>query len=595
MISFFILFLNLPAQATTSLNSETLPVDSCESLSDQFCSDLWNGNTFGNLEKKGVRIYFGKTPHDGIPLFRKMDHEALIQAADSYDPDLKTPLKPLLKKLEKVLIQEKDSTAWYRKLALIRTKINQVIEDVAEARTFKRRPDLKKKKWSQYRIADDIDIQKDLDLVKNHILIKQYENHPHWLRVVKLFPTVKTYLIQALEESNFSKELKETMIERLRQVELSLPIEDPLNMRAMSSCEKSPINAYYFQQANKFTICPGYFNAIQSEGAMFGAMAHELSHSIDPNALRNNEFKKTPIFNLANLLAKNQGQYECTKWSELKSQVLKSKIHFFELPNELKKLTDCFVDHSKLDPINLKTLESPVRAFTKSDMSSLARDQSFSVLASYQIYHKGILEPNDLYLRPDLLEIKANKNSDFNKENGSLYLNHLFSQELKCLVESDKPSNDFKTYFNQLPKNQQNEYFQKALELTEQLYPKYLYEYYAIHGVETRDLLSYNLSKPSVEFWADWLALKAFSRFLKDQKSVEERRTSFLSSSAIFCEPSGLDKLVPEFLILEKNYSLETHPENRTRRLGFFTPEIQNLLNCKMKEANLTDKNRCDL
>ncbi|HPI39267.1 MAG TPA: hypothetical protein PLJ21_00580 [Pseudobdellovibrionaceae bacterium] len=597
-----------PAEAPTQgMNIPSNEIMSCESLSDQFCSELYSEKSFGNLEKKGIKIYLGSTPQEALSLHRRYDIQALIDAENHFSKDLQKPLKPLLRELKRHLSKEVDSNIWFRKLSTIQRNIDAVVQDTAEARTFKKRPELKKLKWNQYQTQDRIDLQKDLTDLENHIVIEKYKNHPHWIRATQLFPKVKTYLIEALKESPLSKEMLEIMVNRLSSVEIVLPIEDSKGMKAASACERSPINAFYFDSVNKFTICPGYFNALQSEGAMFGVMAHELSHSIDAFSIRSLEYKKSDLFQLTNDLSQNQGNLDCSTWEKLKTKAFAKAPNFYELPKELTKITQCFVDPTNLTPINLKTLETPLQSFSKSSMDGMASNYYFSVLSSSQIFKLGKKIKNDYFFHPDLLLKKDNQYSDYNSKNGNLHTTHLYAQELKCALEEflgNKTTSIHKTNseissvqekFETLPKDQQTTLFERALARTSAFIPNYYLYTYAIFGVETSALQSYNLSRPSVEFWADWLSLKASYRFLKELKTLEEKRNNFLAASAIFCEPSGLDHLVPNFLKIEKSFSMETHPESRTRRLSFFTPEIQKLLECKIKDPELLKIKQCEL
>lgn len=597
---FFVFFesaIAAPPISKDSVDANLNSIASCEDLSDQFCSDLWNEKNFGNLERNGIKIFLGNTPKEALSVLQKIDLEALIESEKSVDSDLRKNISTPLDQLKEHLLIESDSTPWTRKLTEILVSINSAIEDTAEERTHKRRPEFKILKRSDRKIAEKIEFQKDLTELSNHVLVQKYKNHPNWKRVENIYPKVKRYLAEAIQKLPFENKTKKSMLSKLTSVRLSLPIEDPKSMRAQTLCDRSPVNAFYFQQSNQFTVCPGYFNALQSEGAMFGVIAHELSHSIDPFSLRDEEFKRSKLYTLTKELAQQQGALECKEWSKLKATSFPKNLSFLEMPKKLDQLTQCFVDRTQLTPLRWKNLHVPLKSATKNYMNSVAAPRDLSLLASPMIYKKGRKELNPFYWRPDLLEMSVNKNAEFNTESGTLYITHVFVQELSCLTQNHKisPHKKIKDVFAELSIPEQIQLFEAAIKMTNSLVFDYLKSTASYFGTEMESLQSFNLSKPSNEFWADWLALKATEIFLKEQDTLERKRNNFLASAAIFCEPSGLDKLVPHFLTHEKEYSLESHPENRSRRLSFFTKEIQKILECNFKDAHLKQQKQCEL
>ena len=124
------------------------------------------------------------------------------------------------------------------------------------------------------------------------------------------------------------------------------------------------------------------------------------------------------------------------------------------------------------------------------------------------------------------------------------------------------------------------EAFADALKETKRLNEIYEYSRSAVMAENSRELIDFNLSKPSDEDFADWIANEAISLKLQRTASLQDRRDFIFAEHAFYCEPESLGILAKDKILIEKTYSRSFHSPDRERRLRNFTPKTAELLQC---------------
>lgn len=99
------------------------------------------------------------------------------------------------------------------------------------------------------------------------------------------------------------------------------------------------------------------------------------------------------------------------------------------------------------------------------------------------------------------------------------------------------------------------------------------------------NLPKHSLSVNPAEKIADWYANLSSPLFLKTLKP-DERAQAIAVANASFCSERAESS---ELIKTEKKYSLLPHPDDRSRRISSFTPEVAKILNCELDESDLGD------
>ena len=124
------------------------------------------------------------------------------------------------------------------------------------------------------------------------------------------------------------------------------------------------------------------------------------------------------------------------------------------------------------------------------------------------------------------------------------------------------------------------EVFASAMEETKRLNTIYEYSRSAVLAENSRELTDFNLSRPSDEDFADWIAHEAISLKLQRTPSLQDRRDFISAAGASYCRPDSLQILAKDKILVEKTYSRNFHSPHRERRLRSFTPKTAELLQC---------------
>lgn len=88
------------------------------------------------------------------------------------------------------------------------------------------------------------------------------------------------------------------------------------------------MNAFYSPSHHAFTVCAGYFNSFQSESALYGTIAHEIAHAIDPLSNAAHQCRtESPVFQSLNRLVGASGPgMPCNEWEPIAAQAKASSI-----------------------------------------------------------------------------------------------------------------------------------------------------------------------------------------------------------------------------------------------------------------------------
>ena len=85
-----------------------------------------------------------------------------------------------------------------------------------------------------------------------------------------------------------------------------------------------------------------------------------------------------------------------------------------------------------------------------------------------------------------------------------------------------------------------------------------------------------------IQNFADWLSYKALGRFLERHQDLRTRREAAALSTVDLCRPPGAKKDAPDLAAAEKEYSLESHPDNRVRRISVFNKKNAVITKCEI-------------
>ena len=561
----------------------------CEDLSDSICRGVWSSKNRGNIEFGREKVYIGKTGKSELSFAQRFDVEALLQAVENLPADLRQAVRPLARRMKSHLQKENHSKAWLRKFAIIQYEINNAFIDVAEQRTFRRRPDLelKGKREDDKTFEDFNALQTDYFAVERQVLDAKYSNHPNWVRVKETFEQVRRHLISMVEGFPLEKKAKRRMRSKLESVELTLPYQDPKLFGARESCGTTELNAYYRLSRNKVTVCAGYFNSLQSKGKIFSTLAHEIAHAIDAATLSFDAFAETELAQLMMEVSNESGKLNCKNWSARKKKSFREPRGFFSFHSRIDKIGGCFVDRSDLSPLTLEALVKPSESYASQYLGQYAGQNAFTRLAQPNIFKYEKLIRNEFFDRPDRLSAKMDDSYVFVRSHWGYFDSiSLFMQEYRCKMGAKKLATKDREFRSKV--------FAETLAEVEKLYALYWKIYLSFQGRESSRLQQYNLSRPSFENWADWMGRKSFTRFLKEV-SADVKRDMIRAVNASECQRAGLNTVAPQLVKIEKRFSNEEHPESRSRRLGIFTDYVAKVMKCKRGKEIRSRQQQCEL
>lgn len=561
----------------------------CEKLADDFCQFLWSSENQGNFQfSDGTQILYGERRKNIIDNAQFIHIQKLTKSRCNLPEDIKNIMgiqcgvndeeKDLLAELDTLLFRidsiEQNKRAiesWQRSVDKILLDFEHIIEDAAYERSLSKNPGLSERFWDDYNVREKKALNENYYDIKTEIMDAIYLNDPDWLRAVKIFEEIRIDVLTVIDKMALAPEIKHIMKEKINLIKISLPYEDPRTMYSDTSCAKYEDNAAYNLLQNSFYFCIGTINISHNEGTFYGTIAHEISHSIDPNTFLEDTFKQTSMPYLLKQLYESNASISCEEWERQKNDIFILPSKIYQLPAELSVIDQCLVDRNHLDELNHSSLDYVSKRITEYLINSYASENMFSYLTTPEVFKDGILETNEFYLDPKLF---AESKNEYFKDpyflEGYFHQASVFVQEYKCLLSQ--------------PNTTEKQAFAEALEETKRLNTIYEYYYYSVLGRNSRDLIEFNLSKPSDEDFADWISYKAVELKLQRIQSLQNRRNFILSGMASYCSPESLQSIAKHKTLIEKEYSRNFHSPDRDRRLRNFTSKTADLLQCTRGE-----------
>jgi hypothetical protein len=557
---------------------------SCADIANKVCKDLWDQKHKGTLETRDGKISFGNSAHSETKQAVIEHLQALADSSSRLPADLKAKADPLLADLKKELARERDAKDWYRAISSLETRFQDLVGEVADQRVVNAHPELKNLKVADLTVEQKALYSKSFGGIYDEVLDAQYAKHPNWERVKKLFAEVKADLIAEVKTLPLSEAVKAEHLKTLEGVELTLPYISADKFGSKITCGSTEANAFYSATYRKFTVCAGFFNAIQSEKGLYHIIAHERSPSIDPVSYAGRKALETGsvAHQTQKLAGATKPVYPCGEWKKIHENARKARDKVTTLKvDPLPKLTKCLVPTDGLKPITFETLNPATDQISKSMLSDNATSSAFVLLAQPSSQKDGITIENPFYMRPDRY-LAANDGNQFRPTEGrTANMVEIFVQNLSCaeIVMGGKP-----VAYAALPKGERAKAFEQAIRDTEDFNKALLNEQISFCGRSCSGLEEFGLSANPQENFADWLASRTLSRAAARKDSLEERRDSFAFAGVDFCEPPSAIANAPDLALVEKRFSMESHPDRGQRRLAVFNKRNAELAQCAIDD-----------
>ena len=576
---FIIISLGLSLKAKTYSSSKL----SCSQISDNYCNELYSSENRGNLIRENSQLYLGKTEKGALDAREKLDWEALFLSIHKWPTDLKEALRHSLEMVKKLLQNEEDTDIWREDYHIAKDKVELAIQDFVGEKTMKRLLLQGNSIQLHQTVLGMSEFQKDAVDFRNFILEAQYANHPAWQRIQRLFGEVQRDLVKILQELPFEKSVQDWMLGRVQSVQLTLPYQDnrlfPYNStRKGCGSDGLKINAYYYRETNSFTICVGYFLSMQSDASLYRVIAHEVAHSFDLGTLAWDHWKRDSILAQANRKFNSGEAFDCPTWKTIVQEALS-----FDRPLFIERSTDSFAHclrtlggHRNLELVPFSDDLIKFYALNKaiSIFNSFIDDNLFTLVTQPMVIREGGQNVNNEYYRaPGISAIKDNSYLPFKYVDSYFYPLYYFNQSLTCQKEDEVSEKSFRSSL------------QETHDITQAYYR--IMAYY--RGLEYQALADYQVSRPSGENFADWMAIKAIERKLKRIKRPE-RKNFVQEAMASFCQrlrtiqDSGnliaIENDAGHLAAIEKEFSTRVHDDVRIRRLSIFTSEVSELVGC---------------
>jgi hypothetical protein len=557
-----------------------LPDDSkrrCSDIADEICDKIWNSENKGNMDVADGKIALGDSKKSRMKQSQLINFRALVAAQDKLKDPFKSKLAPILDNLGKHLDGEEDTKSWFRELSKILSNYDYAKQDLASDLAETRHPELKKVKMDDLKLEQRGHYTQAGHDLQAMILDAKYKEHPHWKSVEEVFLNAKTDILTQIKKMNLPDEDKKMMIEKVKTVKLSLPYTDPNRLAADAECETSVHNAYYTGKFNTFTVCAGFLHALQSPSALYGTIAHEISHSIDPIRVADMKCQKHGRVNkgLRNLTGEKGLNISCKDWLDIANDVLKAPLPTKPIDlGPLQSLYDCLKDKEGLNAINQQVLLGSSMENAKTYAHFNASDGVFlQLIAESDVTKDGIIVPNEYYGRPDRVTSNiyyAGLKEKIPASGRDAYDTEIFSVVYRCLPEA-------KT------EEQKKRNLDFAIQKTIQISQLQTAETNSYLGKNSKELVSGGYSRVSIEEFADWMAAQAYEQYLGRQKNRDATMNIIEMSNMALCQQPTMNDLYPQLAFIQKQYSFEEHPNDKLRRYAFF-----NNTNAKYADCEIT-------
>jgi hypothetical protein len=373
------------------------------------------------------------------------------------------------------------------------------------------------------------------------------------------------------------------MINQLEAAKLTLPYTSDYGLNAEDDCASTTVNAYYFSSRNELVVCAGLFNTFQSESSLYFVLAHELGHSIDTTRLSQFDYRENSSVykNLARLVSKEK--MSCDEWAKAKQEMLDRPQEFQPVDGKrpLEKLVACLKDRSQLKDFETAQVKALADYKADEDLARYAERNQFLKIAQPTITENGELRPNPYFLKPENFTAYLRPPFSDGKYRLEAGPRDIFYRELTCAGEENGQG-----YEAIKDKEQRAKIFQQAMRVTQQVLRAKTEDWYTFCGRGCSDLAAHQLAANSNENAADWFASQANQRYLARMKKQADRREASALSTALFCDAPSAVNDAPELAALEKEFSQESHPDSRVRRISVYSKEISEIVGCETDPAN---------
>lgn len=575
------LFLSFVGVPHFAFSFELPPTNSCFQMSEDFCSTLWSDENKGHLKLTQEELHLGSSMKSDLS-YGEVEHLRTILNSESKLPNyLSKALNSQLKELKQLLKTENDSIQWSHKYSLLKEQWKNRLTDLVTERLVQKYPDLKKLAWESMSLDQQKLYFEFRDAMDQDFFNSLYQSHPRWKRFQKLFQQAKKNIVDAISEMALPLEEKTEMIETIQSVKLKLPYHS-LGFGSDDSCSISEFNASYRVSTNTITVCIPMIHGVgDSDGAIYQLIAHELSHSIDPDqkAYRNFLTKGTSAQLLKPLVASSTPPFSCQKWSQIFSQSENESFSLYGMTvDPLQNLYDCLIPKDELQTFDFDNINIIAQHQANQVIKYSAEKHSFTKLSQTQPLSSNKTE-NEFFLRPDRLWLK-NYQESVQPTLRSPTTEEIFTQSLFCQI--DQLENKVNTYSLLDSENKKN-LIQNSLQQTKHVMTALFTEAYLYCGKNCENLELYGLSKNSGENFSDWLGYRSMTKFLENIPNPELRKQSGLAGTALFCNEKKSPSLDIHISQVEKKYATEPHPLNFDRRMALFNSKNAKLLSCELE------------
>jgi hypothetical protein len=328
----------------------------------------------------------------------------------------------------------------------------------------------------------------------------------------------------------------------------------------------------------------GYINAVPIEGLMYSVIAHEISHSIDPQRMSTKAMRETDFWkNLVQVYHKNS-TLNCSEWQEIKKQIVLPK-EIFQLPKNLVSLNQCLVDRSSLEPLTLAKILDKAKKSSYAHIDSVAGSEQFSDLANNQILRdwKKVRNPNFMNAKRKIDEAE---NAYLSIQQPLVWPNITFSfvQEYKCQgIDPEKSALE-----------ERKQAFEKSIQVVSGILEKTYAQLFSFEGRNSSSLAEIRLARSADEGFADWISRTVLAKYLNEMKDVKLRRENMLAALSNYCDAAKAEEFIPGFKAVERKYSSVSHPVIRQRRLRFLSKDIAKALQCTPVDPATSGVKECD-
>lgn len=549
----------------------------CNDITDSVCRTLWSGRNKGNMPVFDGEIASGKSKGK-LAKFELAHYQALADSWPNLAPDLQEATKQTVEKLKTALAAEEDSKQWRRALADLKNDFSRAVNDVADKRQKAKYPEIMAKPEAKRSPEENMRAALIPNQLADEVLDAVYGQHPNWLRTEKVFGQAKADILASVEEMKIPEGNKQEMIRQLEAAKLTLPYTNDFGLDAEDACASTTVNAYYFPNRNELVVCAGMFNSYQSESSLYFVLAHELGHSIDSTRLALFDYRQNSSVykNLAQLLPKDS--MSCADWKKAKKDILNRPRKFVARDHKrpLDRLMACLKDRSGLKKMESAQIKDLAAFDADGKLAFLADQNQFLRIAQPTITENGELRENPLYLHPERFNAYRLPPFSDGKTRVEAGAREIFYKELTCGAGGNE-GEGLSAIKN---KAERAKLFKEALRATQQVMRAKAEDWFSFCGKGCAELAPYQLAINTEENAADWYASRAAERYLGRIKNRAHRREASSLFTSQLCEAPSAVTDAPELAVLEKEFSQESHPDSRLRRISLYSQEISGLVGC---------------